>query len=114
MLSTGDKMENSVFILENESQYHQMMEKEPTFLLYFTTPDCGVCKVLYPRLLNEINEFDYPLLKVDSTTFTELSGQYLVFAVPTVLIIHQQKEVLRESRYIDFNKINRLLNLLSD
>lgn len=114
MLSTGDKMENNVLILENESQYHQMMKKQPTFLLYFTTPVCGVCKVLYPRLLNELNEFDYPLLKVDATTFTELSGQYLVFAVPTVLIIHQQKEVLRESRYIDFNKINRLLNLLSD
>lgn len=107
-------MRNNVIILENESQYHHMMEKQQTFLMYFTTPDCGVCKVLYPKLLNEIQGFDYPLLKIDSSTFTELSGQHLVFTVPTVLIVHQQKEVLRESRYIDFNKINRLLNLLSD
>ena len=107
-------MQSNVIILENESQYHQMMEKQETFLMYFTTPDCGVCKVLYPKLLNEIEAFSYPLLKIDASTFTELSGQYLVFAVPTVLIIHQQKEVLRESRYIDFNKINRLLNLLTD
>ena len=107
-------MKNDVIILENESQYHRMMEEHETFLMYFTTPDCGVCKVLYPKLLNEIEDFSYPLLKIDASTFTELSGQYLVFAVPTVLIIHQQKEVLRESRYIDFNKINRLLNLLTD
>ncbi|MBV1709714.1 MAG: thioredoxin family protein [Erysipelothrix sp.] len=107
-------MENRVIILENESQYQNLLKGQEPFLMYFTTPDCGVCKVLYPRLLEELKAFDYPLLKIDSTTFTELSGQYLVFAVPTVLIIHQQKEVLRESRYIDFNKINRLLNLLSD
>ncbi|PKM88426.1 MAG: thioredoxin [Firmicutes bacterium HGW-Firmicutes-10] len=107
-------MKNKVIILENESQYHQMMETQDTFLMYFTTPDCGVCKVLYPKLLELHKGFDYPLLKIDASTFTELSGQYLVFAVPTVLIIHDKKEVLRESRYIDFNKIDRLLNLLSD
>jgi hypothetical protein len=114
MLYSGENMQKDVTILENESQYHRMLEKQETFLMYFTTPDCGVCKVLYPKLLNEIEPFSYPLLKIDASTFTELSGQYLVFAVPTVLIIHHQKEVLRESRYIDFNKINRLLNLLSD
>lgn len=107
-------MENKIMILEHEEQFNEMIKNQETFLLYFTTPDCGVCKVLYPRLLNEIQEFDFPLLKVDASRFTELSGQYLVFAVPTVLIIHQQKEVLRESRYIDFTKISRLLNLLSD
>jgi thiol-disulfide isomerase/thioredoxin len=114
MFTSGDNMKNDIIILENESQYHHMMEKEETFLMYFTTPDCGVCKVLYPKLLLEVEEFSYPLLKIDASTFTELSGQHLVFTVPTVLIIHHQKEVLRESRYIDFNKINRLLNLLSD
>lgn len=107
-------MKKDIIILENESQYHQMMENQETFIMYFTTPDCGVCKVLYPKLLHELDEFNYSLIKIDASTFTELSGQYLVFAVPTVLIIHQQKEVLRESRFIDFNKINRLLNLLSD
>lgn len=107
-------MENKITILEHEGQFIEMIKNQETFLLYFTTPDCGVCKVLYPRLLNEIQEFDFPLLKVDASRFIELSGQHLVFAVPTVLIIHQQKEVLRESRYIDFTKISRLLNLLSD
>jgi hypothetical protein len=47
----------TVIILENESQYQNMMEKEETFLMYFTTPDCGVCKVLYPKLLLEVEEF---------------------------------------------------------
>ncbi|MDP2813341.1 MAG: thioredoxin family protein [Erysipelotrichaceae bacterium] len=107
-------MENKITILDHEEQYLEMIKNQETFLLYFTTPDCGVCKVLYPRLLNELQAFEFPLLKVDASTFKELSGQYLVFAVPTVLIIHQQKEVLRESRYIDFTKISRLLNLLSD
>jgi thiol-disulfide isomerase/thioredoxin len=114
MLIAGDNMENNVMILENESQYLQLIKNHQTLMMYFTTPDCGVCKVLYPRLLNETSEFNYPILKIDASEFTELAGQYLVFVVPTVLIIHQQKEVLRESRYIDFNKINRLLKLLSD
>ena len=107
-------MENKIMILDNEEQYLEMFKNQDTFLLYFTTPDCGVCKVLYPRLLSEIKDLNFPLLKIDASKFSELSGQYLVFAVPTVLIIHQQKEVLRESRYIDFAKISRLLNLISD
>ncbi len=103
----------NVVILENESQYHQMM-KQPMFFMYFTTPDCGVCKVLYPRLLEEINMHDYPLLKVDASVFKEIAGQHLVLTVPTVLFFRNQKELLRQSRYIDFNMINRLLDLLSD
>lgn len=41
----------------------------------------------------------------------EVSGQFLVFSVPTILIMHEGREILRESRFIDFNKISRILQL---
>lgn len=103
----------NVVILENESQVRQMM-KLPVLMMYFTTPDCGVCKVLYPRLLEETKDYNYPLLKVDASVLKELAGQHLVLSVPTVLVFRNQKELLRQSRYIDFNVITRLLDLLSD
>ncbi|MDY0278677.1 MAG: hypothetical protein RBQ97_11405, partial [Acholeplasma sp.] len=38
-------------------------------------------------------------------------GQHLVFTVPTIIVFSESKEILRESRFIDFEKIQRLFNL---
>lgn len=38
-------------------------------------------------------------------------GQHLVFTVPTILVFSEGKEILRESRFIDFNKIQRLFDI---
>jgi len=38
-------------------------------------------------------------------------GQHLVFTVPTIIVFSNEKEILRESRFIDFSKIERLFSL---
>jgi hypothetical protein len=38
-------------------------------------------------------------------------GQQLVFTVPTILVFSYEKEILRESRFIDFSKLSRLFDL---
>jgi len=38
-------------------------------------------------------------------------GQHLVFTVPTILVFSQGREILRESRFIDFEKIKRLFDI---
>ena len=41
----------------------------------------------------------------------EFRGHHLIFSVPTVLIFSKGKELLRESRYIKYDKIQRLIDL---
>jgi thioredoxin-like negative regulator of GroEL len=53
---------------------------------------------------------------VDTHQNSEVSGQYLVFAVPTIIVFLDGREVNRFSRHfsmLDFeNEINRMLSML--
>jgi len=76
------------------------------------TKTCNVCKPLTEKLKNFMLDFPnipaYQLYLEDVELF---QGQHLVFTVPTIIIFSQSKEILRESRFIDFEKIERLFNL---
>ena len=41
-------------------------------------------------------------------------GDHLIFSVPTVLIFSEGKELLRESRYINYDKITRLIDMFTN
>jgi thiol-disulfide isomerase/thioredoxin len=71
---------------------------------------CTVCVAIdqqMKRFLKDFPTISYETLYIEEVP--EFSGQHLVFTVPTVLIFYQQKEILRESRFIQFQKIHRLL-----
>lgn len=59
---------------------------------------------------------NYPnqIIKIDAEKFADIAGQHLIFTVPSILIFFEGKEVLRESRFIDFAKLDRMLNLLQN
>lgn len=82
-------------------------------ILYFSTPECGVCLSVYPQLMRLLEEDDIEVIKIDASEFPEVAGQHLVFTAPTILVYFEGKEVLRESRFIDFKRIRRLLDILN-
>ena len=51
-----------------------------------------------------------PVYKVFLEDVQEFQGQQLIFTVPTIVFYSELKEILRESRFIDFEKIERLLD----
>ena len=51
---------------------------------------------------------------IDINEQKEIAGQNLIFTVPTIVIMNEGKEIFKESRFIDFNKIERTLGLLVD
>ncbi len=81
-------------------ELNQALVSHPGVLLYFSTPQCNVCKVLRPKLM-ELFEQNYPEIGryyIDSTETPEISGQYSVFAVPTIILFLDGKEFARKSR----------------
>ena len=52
------------------------------------------------------------MLSINIESQLEIKGQFLVFSAPTVLIINEKIEELRESGFIDFQKIDRILGSL--
>ena len=76
------------------------LDKHPLTLLYFSTPTCSVCKVLRPKVETLLQEqapwhFQY----VNTEESLEIAGQHLVFAVPTLLLMAEGREIARLSRH---------------
>ena len=86
--------------LDSLEQLQQAITEHDGVLVYFSTPQCNVCKVLRPKLMDLMQEHypDIICFYVDSTILPEVSGQFSVFTVPTVLLFLDGKEFTRKSR----------------
>lgn len=83
-------------------------------LVYFSTPQCNVCKVLRPKVEALLEEYPaVEFLYVDSTAHPEVSGQHLVFAAPTIALFMDGREVRRYSRNLAMEDLDRALSLMT-
>lgn len=74
---------------------------------YLNTPECNVCKVLKPKVI-EMIESDFPEINfcyVDLNETKEISGQLSVFSVPTILVYFEGKETIRASRNVHLEEL---------
>ena len=73
---------------------------------------CSACQTIGDMLNNNVvglEKIEKYNIYVDD--MDEFRGEHLIFSVPTVLIFSEGKELLRESRYINYSKISRLIDL---
>lgn len=83
-------------------------------LIYFGAEKCSVCHAVWPRIQRLAAEYKIPLRKIQTEQEIEFSAQNLVFTVPTVLLFHEGKEIQRESRFIDFELLERQLSIMTE
>lgn len=79
-------------------------------LLYFSQPECNVCKTLRPKVESLVA--DYSGLKffyIDIIEFPAVRGQFLIFAVPTIILFYEGREVKRWSRFMSVTEIRQEL-----
>ena len=87
-------------LLSDEAALEQYVRSHPICLVYFSTPDCGVCAALKPKL-GAMLEQRFPKIafaEVDCSLSPSLAAGYSVFSVPTLIVFTQGKESLRKSR----------------
>ena len=78
----------------------------PLSVLYIGLDGCDVCQAMKPKVMEMLNH--YPSILVAEAKINqmpELSGTYLVFIAPTVLVFRQGKEIYRTSRFIDLKEL---------
>ena len=88
--------------------------------LYFTSPQCNVCKVLKPKL-SELLAQKFPEMKLHFIDITEdpaTAAYYQVFTVPVLLVLFEGREFIRKVRNIGLieleKEISRPYQLLFD
>lgn len=99
--------------VENIDQLNQYLNKEDILMIYFDTDSWGVGKAVLPKLMDLADRYKVKTVMIDIDKEALIRGQYQVFSAPTVLIMRQKKEVLRESKFINFENVERVLESLS-
>jgi thiol-disulfide isomerase/thioredoxin len=90
---------------------HYKMNQKP-FILFFQTEACGVCHAILPRLMEMLEKFNIELIVVDAIKHPSIAGQHQVFTVPTIIVWAENREMLRESRFVNFSKLERTLEFM--
>lgn len=85
------------------------LQEENAILLYFTSPDCNVCKVLIPKV-REMLFTKFPLLKlhvVDIASNREIAGKFQIYTVPVILVYFEGREFIRKVRNFSISELER-------
>lgn len=94
--------------LTSLEEYEKFIAENPATLIYFSTPQCNVCKVLKPKLAGFVNA-DFPNIKmgyINSEQLPEIAAQNRIFTVPTILVLLDGKESIRKSRNVNLAELS--------
>lgn len=100
--------------IQNNEQLNQLLQEQKTSILYFSSPDCNVCHALLPKVLKVAQVYKILVGQINTQEFKEGAGQLLVFTVPTLLVMCEGREILRESRFIDLQNTARILESVTE
>lgn len=84
-------------------------------LLYFTGKNCGVYKVLKPKLVEAVHE-NFPEINMrvlDIEEEPEIAGQAMVFTLPEVILKVNDREMFRFARSFAVYQVLEKLEQLS-
>jgi len=86
--------------LSSVEDFDDFTRSNPLAAVYFSGPDCGVCNVLKPKLLQLLAD-RFPAVavaEVDCSLHRDVAAQQGVFAVPTLIIFFEGREGMRKAR----------------
>ncbi|MGQ1908488.1 thioredoxin family protein [Marinifilum sp. RC60d5] len=100
--------------------FQDLKDKQESFFIYFSAPNCGVCQILRPKI-EEMFIKQFPKLiayHVDTANQPELAAQSGLYTNPSLLVFMNGQEVLRRSRAIGVDEVEssleRYYNMLFD
>jgi len=89
-------------------------------LIYFSGENCSVCKVLKPKIEESIksNFENFEMYEVKTDLHKEITSQFTVFSIPTILVYFDKKEFFRKGRNLSIplfmEEIRRPYNLMCE
>jgi thioredoxin-like negative regulator of GroEL len=86
--------------ITNQEQLQNSINTGNPVLIYFSGENCSVCKVLKPKIEEEItkNFPKFELFEVKTDIYFELTAQFMIFSIPTTIVYFDKKEFKRYGR----------------
>lgn len=83
--------------LDTAGAFERHLRETPLAAVYFSGPDCGVCNILKPKLMQLFAD-EFPALAIaelDCSRNRDLAAAQSVFAIPTLLLYIDGRESFR-------------------
>lgn len=106
--------------IQNLNEINKIINTGEPVLIYFSGENCSVCKVLKPKIEQEVsaNFPKFKIYEVQTDIHKELVSQFTVFSIPTTIIYFDKKEFKRYGRnmsiHIFLEDIRRPYNLMCE
>lgn len=86
--------------ITNLEQLQNSINSGKPTLVYFSGENCSVCKVLKPKIEQEIKKTfpKFELFEVQTDLNKELTAHFMIFSIPATLIFFDTKEFKRFGR----------------
>ena len=98
-------------LIKNNQEADKVINKDFVMVIA-KSHTCSICNTILNTMQNNVPNLDQiEIYNIYIDDVDEFRGQHTIFSVPTVLIFSEGKELLRESRYINYSKIQRLIEL---
>lgn len=75
-------------------------------MLYFSSNSCNVCVDLFPKIQELLKA--YPKVKfgkIEIDNLPAVAGTFSVFTLPCVLMFADEKEIIREARFVSIMEL---------
>ncbi len=98
--------------VQDLAQLEGAITNHPAVLAYFTGPNCNVCKVIKPKIL-ELLEESYPeavFYSVDCDALPQAASQYRVLSIPTVIVYFDGRETTRLVRNFSIGELDQTIS----
>ncbi|WP_029452824.1 thioredoxin family protein [Clostridium algidicarnis] len=92
--------------LNSLEEIEEFIKNNDFSFLYFGDETCGVCMALLPKISKVLKE--YPNIKAAYIEIDDVKlamERYSIFTIPVVLLYVEEKETIREARFISVNDV---------
>ena len=93
--------------IQSLDELNTLLNEKNAVLVYFSTTECSVCKVLKPKVAELIDK-NFPeiyLTYVEMNQLPELAAQNRVFVAPTIIVFFEGKEYIRKNRSFSLDEL---------
>ena len=92
----------------------EQFNRHPLCLLYFGSESCSVCHDVKPKVESMLSRYPQTAgFSCSTERFPEIAGQLVIFTVPAVLLFHENREIFRTARMIDFQGLEAMIQKYS-
>jgi len=93
--------------IQSLNEIDKLKEEGASFFVYFSSPSCGVCEVLKPKLIRMMADkyAKIQAFQVDTAIHPDIAAQLGFYTNPSFIIYLNGQEYIRRSRSISLQEL---------